>query len=155
MRVDLPAPLSPSTHVTSPARTSMEMSLSAMTLPKYLLTWRTSSNGALFWFITSSTPRARGAASHQGVHSNRDEQDHAEEREVPVRVPPGEDDSDLRKSDDERADRSADCRSVAARQQAATDDRGDDEEEFLADALARLDALEAQRDHDSDQRGRH
>src|SRR2546421_8255580 len=95
MRVDLPAPLSPSTHVTSPARTSIEMSLSAMTLPKYLLTWRTSSSGALFWFITSSTPRARGATSHQCVHANRDKKDHAQEGEVPVRIPPGEDDADL------------------------------------------------------------
>ena len=35
MNVDLPAPLSPSTHVTSPALTTVETSLSAMTFPKY------------------------------------------------------------------------------------------------------------------------
>src|SRR6266566_8363852 len=147
IRVDLPAPLSPSTQVTSPARTSIEMSFSAMTLPKYLLTWRTSSNGALFWFITSSTPRGRRAASHQCVHADRDEQDHAKEREVPVGVPPGEDDANLREADYQRADRCADRGPIPAGQQTAADDRGDDEEEFLADALARLDALEAQRDH--------
>ena len=36
MNVDLPAPLSPSTHVTWPALTTVETSFSAMTLPKYL-----------------------------------------------------------------------------------------------------------------------
>ncbi len=35
MNVDLPAPLSPSTQVTWPALTTVEMSFSAMTLPKY------------------------------------------------------------------------------------------------------------------------
>ena len=34
MSVDLPAPLSPSTHVTSPARTLVVMFCRAMTLPK-------------------------------------------------------------------------------------------------------------------------
>ena len=36
MNVDLPAPLSPSTHVTFPARTVVEMSDSEMTLPNVL-----------------------------------------------------------------------------------------------------------------------
>ena len=45
MNVDLPAPLSPSTHVTSPAPTPTLMSFSATTLPKYLETSRTSSSG--------------------------------------------------------------------------------------------------------------
>jgi hypothetical protein len=33
--VDFPAPLSPRRHVTVPGRTSIEMSLIAITLPKY------------------------------------------------------------------------------------------------------------------------
>ena len=41
--VDLPAPLSPSTHVTSPALTFREMSWSALTDPKYFETERASS----------------------------------------------------------------------------------------------------------------
>ena len=41
--VDLPAPLSPSTQVTSPALTFREMSCSALTDPKYFETERTSS----------------------------------------------------------------------------------------------------------------
>ena len=45
MNVDLPAPLSPSTHVTWPAFTTVETSLSAMTLPKYLPMPLTSSSG--------------------------------------------------------------------------------------------------------------
>ena len=38
MNVDFPAPLSPSTHVTSPALTLVVMFCRAMMLPKYLLT---------------------------------------------------------------------------------------------------------------------
>src|SRR5882672_4416298 len=155
IRVDLPAPLSPSTHVTSPARTSIEMSFSAITLPKYLLTWRTSRRGAPLWLMASSTAGARGAPPDEGVHAHGDEQDHAEEGEVPVRVPPGEDDADLREADDKGADRRADGGPIAAGQETAADDRGDDEEEFLAHALAGLDALEAQGNHDPDQRRRH
>ena len=45
MNVDLPAPLSPSTHVTSPASTPTLTSFSATTLPKYFETLRTSSSG--------------------------------------------------------------------------------------------------------------
>src|SRR5882762_9397719 len=132
------------------------MSFSAITLPKYLLTWRTSSRGApLLCSLTASPPRARRAPSDECVHSDGDEQDHAKEGEVPVRVPPGKDDADLRKADDQRADRGADRGPVTAGQQTAADDRGDDEEEFLTYALAGLDALEAQRDHDPDQRRRH
>ena len=46
MNVDLPAPLSPSTQVTCPARTVVEMSDSEITLPKVLVTLRISSSGA-------------------------------------------------------------------------------------------------------------
>ncbi len=43
--VDLPAPLSPSTHVTSPGYTATLTSSSALTLPKYFEIDRTSSIG--------------------------------------------------------------------------------------------------------------
>ena len=56
MKLDLPAPLSPSTHVTSPASTATEMSLSAITLPKYFDTPRTSSSGV----IAGLPPRGGG-----------------------------------------------------------------------------------------------
>src|SRR6185437_13783907 len=46
MKVDLPAPLSPSTQVTFPARTVVEMSDSEMTLPNVLVMLRISSIGA-------------------------------------------------------------------------------------------------------------
>ena len=41
MNVDFPAPLSPRTHVTWPAFTTVETSFNAITLPKYLLISRT------------------------------------------------------------------------------------------------------------------
>ena len=61
MNVDLPAPLSPSTHVTWPALTTVETSFSAMTLPKYLPMPLTSSSGLPFVaLMTGSLPRAAG-----------------------------------------------------------------------------------------------
>ena len=48
MNVDLPAPLSPRTHVTSPAPTPTETSFSATTLPKYFEMLRTSSSAVPF-----------------------------------------------------------------------------------------------------------
>ena len=47
MNVDLPAPLSPSTHVTSPSRTAQVTSRRAVTRPKLLVIARTSSTGVV------------------------------------------------------------------------------------------------------------
>src|SRR2546422_14521 len=137
--VDLPAPLSPSTQVSSPPLTCIEMSRSAITLPKYLLTFRTSRSGMTFFesFIAlPSTPRARGTPSHNCVHAHRQEKDHTQEGVVPVAFPAGEDDADLSKPDDQRADGRSDRRAIAAGQKAAADYGGDDVEELLAHALA-------------------
>src|SRR4030088_102814 len=94
------------------------MSLSAFTWRKYLVTLRTSSRGVPR-FISASMPRARGAAPDPRVHSDSEEQDHAEEGEVPVGIPVGEDDPNLGKADDQCPDRRADRRSVASGQEAA------------------------------------
>jgi hypothetical protein len=51
IRVDFPAPLSPSRHVTCPALTSMEMSSRATTCPKYFETPLASMRGASFAII--------------------------------------------------------------------------------------------------------
>src|SRR5512139_3922671 len=48
-RVDLPAPLSPTSAVTSPARTVIATSRSTWTGPKLLLIPRSSSRGACIW----------------------------------------------------------------------------------------------------------
>ena len=58
MNVDLPAPLSPSTQVTSPGPTDTLMSFRATTLPKYFETSRTSSNAVIAW----PPPRACGCS---------------------------------------------------------------------------------------------
>ena len=93
MNVDLPAPLSPSTQVTWPELTTVETSFSAITLPKYLLISRiTSSSGAPF-VCSHARP---SAPADVGVDQHRGEQDHAEERESPVRVPAAELDPDER-----------------------------------------------------------
>src|SRR5205807_2200372 len=69
------------------------MSRSAITLPKYLLTLRTSRRGTPFLdglIRRPSSARARGAPSDEGVDTDGDEKDHAQKRVVPVGVPVGE-----------------------------------------------------------------
>src|ERR1700716_430890 len=117
INVDLPAPLSPTTHVTPPAGTCIEMSRSPMTLPKYLLTLRTSSKGLwpLLWVMRRSSPAcSRGTPAHKRVHAHRQEEDHTKKGEVPVGVPVREDDANLRESDDQRPERRPDRRPVTA-----------------------------------------
>src|SRR6476661_5731660 len=69
------------------------------------------------------------------------EQEHdAEEGAEPVGVPAGVDDAEARHAEDERAD--GDAVAVAAGEQRATHDRGDDVEELVADAVAGLEGVE-------------
>ena len=154
--VDLPAPLSPRTHVTWPALTTVETSFSAITLPKYfeMLAHLEQRRVGGFWPLLLAVLIAGPlrAPADVGVHQHRGEQDHAEEQEAPVGVPARELDPDERHADDQRAHRGADRRPEAARQQAAAGDRGDDVGELLADALAGLHGPEAQRDHDAHER---
>src|SRR5579859_2617236 len=62
--VDLPAPLSPRTQVTSPAFARSEISFSAIALPKYFTTSRTSSSGSV---MRPSPPGALGTLVDDGV----------------------------------------------------------------------------------------
>src|SRR5689334_5135170 len=116
--VDLPAPLSPSKQVTSPASTCSETSLRAITLPKNLLTRSSSSRCAAVppFVLAVTSPRLLGAAADGGVeHDGRHQHDALEEVD-PVRVPAGVDDPDLRHPEDHRAEGRADHGSVAARE---------------------------------------
>src|SRR5439155_26171480 len=129
------------------------MSRSAITLPKYLLTLRTSRRGTPFldWLIRRpSSARARGAPSDEGVDTDGDEKDHAQKRVVPVGVPVGEDDADMGKSDDQRDQRGPDCGTVSTGQEATSDHGGADVEELEPNSLARLDRLEAKGNNDAD-----
>src|SRR5437660_1482537 len=129
------------------------MSRTAITRAKYLLTLRTSRRGPPFldWLIRRpSSARARGAPSDEGVDTDGDEKDHAQKLVVPVGVPVGEDDADLGKTDDQRAQRGPDCGTVSTGQEAPSDHGGDDVEELEPNSLARLDPLEAKGDHDAD-----
>ena len=151
MNVDLPAPLSPSTHVTWPAldqagdvlerdhvaevlgdvadleQRRLAVGLAHRRAPSALLRTRLLTSTA----ISRITPRNR---NRQSVFQ------------------PAELDPDEGHADDQRAERRADRRAVAAGQQAAADDRGDDVGELLADALAGLHRAQPQRDHDPDER---
>ena len=59
--VDLPAPLSPTSAMTSPAATWKSTSKSAWTAPKLLETPRSSRTGVSVTFAPSSPSAARGA----------------------------------------------------------------------------------------------
>src|SRR6185312_196722 len=68
------------------------------------------------------------------VDQHGEQQHGAEEGVEPVGVEPGEHDALGGHAEDERADRGADHAAVAAGQEAAADDRGDDVDELVPDA---------------------
>src|SRR4051812_47195003 len=147
MRVDLPAPLSPSTQATSPARTVRLIPSSATMGPKALPTSVISTSGSPLCRVGSacssmvsvmtSPPGGRVVADVE-VHADGEKEHHAEEGEEPVRVEPGVDDALHGHAEDERADRGTDRGAVAAGEQAAAHDRGDDVAELVPDAEAGL-----------------
>src|ERR1019366_3067771 len=75
------------------------------------------------------------------VHEDREQQHHSEEGLEPVRVPSCVDDALGGHPEDEGADGGADS-PVTAGQEGATDDRRDDVEELVTDALFRLHRVE-------------
>src|SRR6478735_6191913 len=152
MRVDLPAPLSPRTQVTSPALTVRLMPLRARMAPYVLPTLIICTRGSPLCRVLSACS-ARVSVMSAHLSSGRElldvevdhhgEQEHdAEEGAEPVRVPAGVDDAEARHAEDERAEGDADGVAVAARQQRAADDRRDDVEELVADAVAGLQDVE-------------
>src|SRR5690606_15646683 len=109
MRVDLPAPLSPRRQVTSPARTNIDTSDRATTLPKYFETLRTSSNLSVaeaVLVVICSSPLC--PLADVVVEDHRQDQDHADEDLEPVAVDSGHDDPLLDHGEGERADGGAD-----------------------------------------------
>src|SRR6476620_2922477 len=152
IRVDLPAPLSPRTQVTSPARTVRLMPLRARMAPYVLPTSFISMSGSPEWSSGSAcsdsvsvmSAHLSGGREPLDVEVDHDgEQEHdAEEGPEPVGVPAGVDDAEARHAEDERADGDADGVAVAAGEQRATHDRGDDVEELVADAVAGLEGVE-------------
>src|ERR671916_390179 len=123
IRVDFPAPLSPSRHMTSPAPTLMEMSCRAMTCPKYFETFCTSISGVEG--AVSISGGLRRFLADKVVDQHGDEQHRAEEDLEPVGVDPGEEDSLAYHPEDERPEHRADDRTVAAREEHASDNGGD------------------------------
>src|SRR3954463_14949838 len=67
IRVDLPAPLSPSRHITSPPATAIEMSWSAITEPKNFDTSRASISAPLL----EATSHLLRLAADEPVHEHR------------------------------------------------------------------------------------
>src|SRR4029450_1658639 len=84
MSVDLPAPLSPSRHSTSPARTSIVMSSRAITWPKYFETPRASRTGG-----SDMSMGLRRALADRVVEEDGEQDHRADEQLEPVRVDAG------------------------------------------------------------------
>src|SRR5919112_3015240 len=152
MRVDLPAPLSPSTQVTSPALTVRLTPSRARMAPYALPTPSISTSGvpafrspaACSAMVSVTSSPLGGVVLDVQVDQHREQQHHAQEGTEPVRVPAGVHDALGGHAEDERAERGADRRAVAAGEQGATDDRGDDVDELVADAEAGLDGAEVE-----------
>src|SRR5918911_3304036 len=103
IRLDLPAPLSPRTQVTSWAPTLSEMPCSAGILPYSLPTSVISMRGVPFTAMPRLPPRRRLA--HPQVGDGRQQQHDPQKRPEPVRVPPGVHDALRGHAEDEGADR--------------------------------------------------
>src|SRR5947199_5503521 len=122
MRVDLPAPLSPSTQATSPARTVRLMPSSATMGPKALPTSSISTSTSPLCRVGSAcssmvsvmgSPPGRRVVADVEVHAHGQQEHHAEEGGEPVGVEARVDDALLGPAEDERADRRADRGAVA------------------------------------------
>ena len=154
MNVDLPAPLSPRTQVTLPASTRVVMFSRAVTLPKYLQMLRNSSRAGRRDRCVLAVLIVRALAS-EVVDQNGEQQHAAEEGEAAIGVPLRRLHADDRHGHDGRAESGTDHRSVTARQQATTDDCGDDVLELEAGALVGLHRSVAKGDQGSGQTAAH
>src|ERR1041384_6971679 len=153
--VDLPAPLSPSRQWTSPRRSRRLTSWRAATVPNRLLT----PSSSRMWSARAMSPRPRDAAAHVVVEQHGDEQHQAQEHAEPVRIDVGIGEADLHDAEDQRAEAGPDHRAVAAGEQAAADNGGDDRLELLLQAAVgggRSDVADLQhREQPAAERGEH
>src|ERR1700716_356161 len=139
MRVDLPAPLSPRTHVISPAPTRREIPESALMLPYRLPTFFISMRGfvAVTGFastVTDSSPPRRQLPDVCVEHRRQQQHDSQEELE-PIGVPTGVDDALGGHAENQSPHRGPDRRAETAREETASDDCRDYVEELVADSL--------------------
>src|SRR5918993_1836691 len=86
IRVDLPAPLSPRRHRTSPPRTVIETPASAITGPKCLTMLRTSMRGGSATMLTAMSALPSDLLADEVVEQNREQQHGAEKDLEPVRI---------------------------------------------------------------------
>src|ERR671918_195595 len=122
IKVDLPAPLSPRRHITSPACTFIVTPLSAITEPNRLTMSRSSTSGGppLPFAIVNlpwGSPRLGDLAADVVVEDHRDQQHAAQEDLEPVGVDAGVEDALAHGAEDQGTERGADHRAVAAGEQ--------------------------------------
>ena len=155
MSVDLPAPLSPSRQSTSPG-VDLERDVGAATsVPtKDLLTLSSFSSGAVMVRPSSSGGCGGQREPAEGVvHQDGDQQQDAEDEARPVGVPAGVVDALVDDREGERAEDDADDGAVAAGEQHAADDDGDDRVEDERLAVGDLRAVVEDRLDDADEGG--
>src|SRR5688500_9404799 len=101
MSVVLPAPLSPASATTSPARSDIDRSLRACTAPKLLDRCRTSRSGTSRPMLMSFILAPSGKGPLGLVDQHRDDDDHADRDELPERLHVHEDEAILDHRDHE------------------------------------------------------
>src|SRR5690606_24454701 len=129
MKVDLPAPLSPSRQWHSPGNTDSETPASAMTEPKCFSMSMSSISG-----VSAISALPRDQAADIGVENDGEQQDDAKENAEKRAFHASEEQALLDDAEDQRTERGTDDRAVAAGQQRAANDHRDDGLEFLQKA---------------------
>ena len=154
MKLDLPAPLSPRMHVTSPALTYVEMSLSATMLPKNFQIPSASSRWRRWLRHAHLDPLTRAAAmtvlSITAANRIAPWNVNVQLLSHSAKMIPSDTMPSMAAPKNAPIDGAG-----AAGQQAAADDGADDEDELEPDALLGLHRTQLERRDDPDQRGRH
>src|SRR6218665_3631756 len=156
MKVDLPAPLSPSRQWHSPAWMENETPDRAMMLPKRFSIARISTNGwgwGWGWAaaVISALP---GHALADGVVEQHGHQQHrAQENQVPVLIDAGVGQPYHHHPEDDRAQESAHGRAVATGEQAAANHGGNDGLDLLLETAPRVRRSAVQHRDDGHQPG--
>src|SRR5829696_6384807 len=132
--VDLPAPLSPSRHITSPRPTVIDTPERAITEPKCLMMLRTSMRGVSF--AISALPS--DLLTDEVVEEHCKQQHRAEKHLEPVRVEARVGQADRDHPEDDRPEECANRRPVAAGQETPADDGRDYGLEFLLKPAPRV-----------------
>src|SRR4051812_34892893 len=154
IRVDLPAPLSPSSPSTSPLRRCRLMSRRAVTAPNRLETFSTRRTSSA---RTSAMPAPLPDAADVDVDAHREQDRDAEDEVEVVGADALQRQAVAQDAEEQRTEQGTDDRALPAREQRATDDGGRDgpEHRLRGTCRVRRDGARPRRLQDPDEAGQH